>query len=104
LRGTIDEIVTDGKRKEALGIDGINLLAYRYDGDVEGLITSLLKSVKVPVIVAGSIDSYERVDRMKKLRVDGFTIGGAILDKKFVPSGSLSDQIKAVLKQTGKIK
>lgn len=103
LRGTIEEIVSDGKRKEALGIDGINLLAYRYDGDVEGLVRSLLKSVKIPVIVAGSIDSFERVRRMIQLEVDGFTIGGAILDRKFVPNGSLSEQVRAVLKETGEI-
>jgi len=103
LRGTIDEIVADGKRKEAMGIDGINLLAYRYDGDVEKLITSLMKSVRIPIIVAGSIDSYERVRRMVQLDVSGFTIGGAVLDKKFVPDGSLADQISAVLRETGEV-
>ncbi len=101
LRGTIDEIVADGRMKEALGIDGINLLAYRYDGEVEKLITSVLESLKIPVIVAGSIDSYERVRRMIRLKVDGFTIGGAILDRKFMPNRSLSDQIRAILKETG---
>ena len=101
LRGTIDEIVADGGKKQAMGIDGINLLAYRYDGDVEKLIKSLLASVKIPVIVAGSIDSFERVRKMKELRVDGFTIGGAILDKKFVPNGSVAEQVRAVLKETG---
>ena len=103
LRGSIEEIVADGKKKKAMGIDGINLLAYRYDGNVEELITSVQKAVKVPLIVAGSIDSFERVRHMKDLKVDGFTIGGAILDKKFVLNGSLSDQMRAVLKETGEI-
>jgi NAD(P)H-dependent flavin oxidoreductase YrpB (nitropropane dioxygenase family) len=103
LRGSIEEIVADGKKKKAMGIDGINLLAYRYDGNVEELITSVQKAVKVPLIVAGSIDSFERVRRMKDLKVDGFTIGGAILDKKFVLNGSSSDQMRAVLKETGEI-
>jgi hypothetical protein len=103
LRGSIEEIVADGEKKKAMGIDGINLLAYRYDGDVEKLITSVQKAVKVPLIVAGSIDSFERVRRMKDLKVDGFTIGGAILDKKFVSNGSLSDQMRAVLKETGEM-
>jgi hypothetical protein len=40
---------------------------------------------------------------MKDLKVDGITIGGAILDKKFVLNGSLSDQMRAVLKETGEI-
>jgi putative N-acetylmannosamine-6-phosphate epimerase len=104
LRGSIDEIIDDGRKKEAMGIDGINLLAYRYDGDVDKLTTTLLRSVKIPIIVAGSIDSYERVRRMIQLKVDGFTIGGAILDKKFVPNSSLADQVKAVLKETGEIR
>ena len=38
LRGTIESMVEDAKRIEGLGIAGINLLAYRYDGDVEKLI------------------------------------------------------------------
>ena len=37
LRGSIDEIVADTQRAAELGVDGINLLAYRYDGDVEEL-------------------------------------------------------------------
>ncbi|MEP6642837.1 MAG: 4-hydroxythreonine-4-phosphate dehydrogenase PdxA, partial [Gaiellales bacterium] len=32
LRGTIAEIAEDARRAESLGVDGINLLAYRYDG------------------------------------------------------------------------
>lgn len=104
LRGAIDEILADAKRKEALGIDGINLLGYRYDGDVEKLTSSLLRTVKIPVIVAGSIDSFDRVRKMIQLKVAGFTIGGAILDKKFVPNGSLAEQVKAVLKETGEIR
>ena len=38
LRGSIAEIAEDARRAEALGVDGINLLAYRYDGDVDALV------------------------------------------------------------------
>lgn len=99
LRGTIEEIVEDAKRVEKLGVPGINLLAYRYDGDVEKLIVSVQNAVKIPLIVAGSINSYERVRKMKELDIWAFTIGGAIFDKKFVPEGSYSDNIEAVLKE-----
>jgi NAD(P)H-dependent flavin oxidoreductase YrpB (nitropropane dioxygenase family) len=99
LRGTISEIVDDAKKVEKIGADGINLLAYRYDGDVKRLITSVKKAVRVPLIIAGSIDSYERVREMVNSGVWAFTIGGAVLDKKFVPQGTLSDQVKAVLKE-----
>jgi len=99
LRGTISDIVDDAKKVEKMGADGINLLAYRYDGDVKRLITSVKKGVRIPLIIAGSIDSYERVREMVDLGVWAFTIGGAVLEKKFVPCGTLSDQVKAVLKE-----
>ena len=43
LRGTIEEIADDARRAEALGVDGINLLAYRYDGDVEQLVEAVVR-------------------------------------------------------------
>jgi phosphoribosylformimino-5-aminoimidazole carboxamide ribonucleotide (ProFAR) isomerase len=100
LRGTVEEIVEDGRKVEKLGVDGINLLGYRYDGDVVKLIASVKKTVNIPLIVAGSINSFERVREMAKLDVWAFTIGAAILEKKFVPDGTLSDQIRSVLRET----
>ena len=57
LRGSIDEIVADTKRAAELGVDGINLLAYRYDGDVEALVRAVVGATDLPVICAGSVDS-----------------------------------------------
>ena len=98
LRGSIEEIVNDTKKVKEKGISGINLLAYRYNGDVEQLIEKV-SAVGLPMIVAGSIDSYERVRKMKDMNIWAFTIGGAIFDKKFVAQGSLTDNIDAVLKE-----
>ena len=98
LRGSIEEIVNDTKKVKKKGISGINLLAYRYNGDVEQLIEKV-SAVGLPMIVAGSIDSYERVRKMKDMNIWAFTIGGAIFDKKFVAQGSLTDNIDAVLKE-----
>src|SRR5215210_183379 len=61
LRGSIDEIVGDTERAAALGVDGINLLAYRYDGDVEELVRAVVAATDLPVICAGSVDSVERI-------------------------------------------
>lgn len=97
LRGSIVDIVNDTKKVKEKGIPGINLLAYRYNGDVELLIEKI-SAVGLPMIVAGSIDSYERVKKMKEMNIWAFTIGGAIFDKKFVSQRSLSDNINAVLK------
>ena len=101
LRGTIEEIVVDGRRVEASGADGINLLAYRYDGDVEGLVGALLEAVSIPVICAGSIDSAVRIVAMRRLGVWGFTIGTAVLDGAIVPGGTLADQLGRVLELAG---
>src|SRR5947209_18949371 len=49
LRGTIEEVAQDARRAEALGVDGINLLAYRYDGDVDALVEAVLEAVGIPV-------------------------------------------------------
>jgi len=98
LRGSIQEMVDDTKKVKEKGIPGINLLAYRYNGDIDKLMEKV-SAVALPMIVAGSIDSYERVNKMKELGVWAFTIGGAIFDKKFVSNGSLKDNINAVLKE-----
>jgi len=102
LRGTIEEITKDARRVEALGVNGIDLLGYRYDGDVERLIKSVQNAVKIPLIIAGSIESFEKVRKMAELGVWAFTIGSAVFDKKFVPNGTLSGQISAVLKEIEK--
>lgn len=97
LRGSIEDIVNDTRKVKEKGIPGINLLAYRYNGDVDLLIEKV-SHVGLPMIVAGSIDSYERVKKMKDVDIWAFTIGGAIFDKKFVSQGSLTDNINAILK------
>ena len=65
LRGSIAEIAEDARRAEALGVDGINLLAYRYDGDVDALVEAVVEATSLPVIAAGSVDSPERIRRSR---------------------------------------
>jgi len=98
LRGTIEEIVEDTKKVKEKKIQGINLLAYRYNGDIDKLMKKV-SEIGLPMIIAGSIDSFERVNKMKELDIWAFTIGSAIFDKKFVPNGTLKDNINAVLKE-----
>src|SRR3712207_2145851 len=84
LRGTLDEIVEDAKRAASLGVDGINLLAYRYDGDVEALVRAVVGATDLPVICAGSVDCVERIHALDACGAWGFTIGTAALDGKLV--------------------
>ena len=98
LRGSIQEIVGDAKRAEDLGVDGINLLAYRYVGDADQLMASVKSAVDTPIIVAGSVNSFERIRKVTELGMWGFTIGTAIFEKRFAPEGDLRKQITAVLR------
>ena len=99
LRGTLDEIVEDAKRTQKLGADGINLLAYRYDANVPDLIQKVAEAINIPLIVAGNVDSVERIRELKELGVWAFTIGGAIMERKFQVAGDEEQQIKAVLNE-----
>lgn len=106
LDGTIDEIVEDAKRIEAAGADGFDLLAYRYKYPerVDRLVRKLVSEIKVPIVSAGSINSFDRLQTTIDQKVWGFTIGGAFFEKKFVPEGSYRDNVAAVvdyLKRSG---
>ena len=101
LRGTIEEISEDARRVEALGVDGINLLAYRYDGDVPALMRVVSEKTSLPLICAGSVDSVARIEELASLGVWSFTVGTAALDGRFVPGGDLAAQLEAILAAAG---
>lgn len=84
------------------GVDGLDLLAYRYSGDVEALIAAVVQAVEVPVIAAGSIASEERIRIVAGLGVWGFTVGSAVFANEF-KSGepNLRGQIEAILAAAG---
>jgi hypothetical protein len=101
LRGSIDEIVADTERAAALGVDGINLLAYRYDGDVEELVRAVVAATDLPVICAGSVDSVDRIRALERCGAWAFTIGTAALDGALVDGAPLSGQLQAALEAAG---
>ncbi|MEA2144870.1 MAG: hypothetical protein QOG59_457 [Solirubrobacteraceae bacterium] len=97
LRGSIEEIAQDAARAQELGVDGLNLLAYRYDGDVDALVESVAKATSLPVIAAGSVDSAARIRALAERGVWAFTIGTAALDGALVPGAPLADQLRFIL-------
>lgn len=97
LEGSIQEIIDDAKLMEEKGVDGFDLLAYRYVEDAEKLAQQFIKAIKIPVVLAGSINSLERLDKIKEYNPWGFTIGSAFFDKIFVKGGSFKEQISRVL-------
>ncbi|MEM1990351.1 MAG: hypothetical protein QW782_06935 [Candidatus Bathyarchaeia archaeon] len=103
LEGEVEEMIEEAERFEKMGVDGINLLAYRYKGDPEKLMERIIKSVNIDVIIAGSIDGFERIRKVIEAGASLYTIGGAIFERKFVQGGSIADQIKAILEFEKKI-
>jgi phosphoribosylformimino-5-aminoimidazole carboxamide ribonucleotide (ProFAR) isomerase len=59
-----------------------------------------IDALEIPVIVAGSIGSLERIRRVVKAGASGFTVGTAVFDRAIAPSGSLEDQVLAVVNET----
>jgi hypothetical protein len=98
LRGTVESIAADAVRLTALdGVYGLDLLAYRFDGDVEAVVAATVAASQGPVIAAGSVDSPERIRTLARLGVWGFTIGGAIFEGKLPGGPGVADQVRAVL-------
>ena len=99
LRGSIEEITQSAVELAAMdGVGGLDLLAYRHDGDVERLVRSVVASVEVPVIAAGSVDSEEKIRTLADAGVWGFTVGSAIFEGKFAHHGaSTREQVETVL-------
>ncbi|HWC87498.1 MAG TPA: hypothetical protein VG388_13240 [Solirubrobacteraceae bacterium] len=97
LRGSVADLAADARRAEALGVDGINLLAYRYDGDVDELVDAVVGASALPVIAAGSVDSAERIRALDERGVWAFTIGTAALEGKLLPGAPLAGQLEYVL-------
>jgi hypothetical protein len=104
LRGTIEDIVIDTRSAAVLGVDGINLLAYRYDGDVDELVESVVQATGLPVIAAGSVDSVERIAALSERGIWGFTVGTAALDGKFAPGAPLAAQLEAILSAANSVR
>lgn len=96
MDGTVDEVVAHAKFLESKGVPGMDLLSYRFIGDARQLLTEVVKATNVPIVSAGSIDSYRRIAEVWMAGAWGFTIGSALFDKKFVPDGSFKDNTLAV--------
>ena len=94
LSGNIADIIAEAQSYAAQGVHGIDLLGYRYTGDAAQLNAKLVKNVSIPVCIAGSVNSYQRLDELKAAQPWAFTIGSAFFDNQF--SGSIAEQIDKV--------
>ena len=96
LDGKIEEIVAHACELESYGVHGLDLLTYRYKGEATQLLREVVDATNIPVVSAGSIASFERINDVWDAGAWGFTIGSAFFDKKFIPDGSFEDNMLAV--------
>lgn len=94
LEGTIEGMIREAKEYLAKGVYGIDLLGYRYTGDPFLLNKEFVANVNAPVCIAGSINSFERLNEIKTAAPWTFTIGGAFFENKF--EGTMEEQINNV--------
>lgn len=99
LGGSPDEVENDCRRFAEVGCAGADLLAYRAtEADPLDLVRAARRGMDGYLVVAGSIDSPERIRAVAEAGADGFTIGTAALEGAFSPSkGSLKSQLSDVL-------
>ena len=96
LDGSIEEIVAHANFLEAQGVQGMDLLAYRYVGDAYKLLKEVVRATHIPLVSAGSVESFQRIAEIWDTNAWGFTIGSAFFEEKFVPGGSFKDNMMAV--------
>lgn len=94
LEGDIEDMIAEARNYIERGAYGIDLLGYRFTGDAIALNEALVAGVDAPVCLAGSIDSYERLDEVRRAAPWAFTIGSAFFENKF--DGSFAEQVNKV--------
>lgn len=94
LEGSVEEMIAEANRYLEKGVFGFDLLGYRYTGDAEALNRTFVAQVDAPVCLAGSVNSYRRLDAVKEAAPWAFTIGGAFFENCF--GGTFAQQIDKV--------
>jgi len=105
LGGTASDVETDCRKAMASGCPGVDLLAYRAtDADPLDLIRAARRGLGENgyLIVAGSIDSPDRIKAVAAAGADAFTIGSAVFEDAFAHNvKGVREQCKAVLRAVG---
>ena len=99
LGGTPAQVEEDCRRFAARGCAGVDLLAYRA---TEAAPLDLVRAARAGtpgfLVVAGSIDSPERIRAVAQAGADAFTVGTAAFEGTFSPcKGALRSQLRDIL-------
>jgi hypothetical protein len=94
LKGSIESMIQQAETYLEKGVYGFDLLGYRYVGDPRELNLRLTANIPAPICIAGSINSFNRLDEIKAVAPWSFTIGGAFFENRF--GGTFLEQINKV--------
>lgn len=98
LKGTSEEIIANCADLESQGVNGLDLVAYRYvDGDPVELAKKVVAESKTDVIIAGSISSVDRIKVINEINPFAFTMGSALFDGLFVSGGDFRKNLESVI-------
>jgi hypothetical protein len=105
LGGSAAEVEAQSRAFAAKGCAGVDILAYRAtEAEPLDLVAACRRGFLDTgvVVVAGSVNSTERVAAVRAAGADAFTIGTAAIDGAYAPgAGPLAAQLKAVLADCG---
>lgn len=100
LGGKPDDIIKHCQSFMAKGCAGCDILAYRAtEADPIALVKAARTGLgKGYLVVAGSVNSIDRISEVAKAGADAFTIGSAVFDGSYAPhKGSILSQLEAVV-------
>jgi 4-hydroxythreonine-4-phosphate dehydrogenase len=98
LEGSVDEIAASARALTAQrGIHGVDLLAYRFAGNVPHLMDAVVAASFGPVVVAGSVDADERIHAVERSGAWAFTVGSAVFDHAFPAPPTAAAQVEHIL-------
>lgn len=83
LNGSPEAMIAEAQSYLKKGAYGIDLLGYRFVGDKAALNSAVVRSVNAPVCIAGSVNSFQRLDELKAAAPWAFTVGSAFFDGCF---------------------
>ena len=99
LEGTVDSMVEETVFLDSQGVHGVDLLAFRHKENPEKLAAEFISRSKVPVILAGSIDSFEKIEFVNNVNPWGYTMGSALFTQNFLPDGSFRQNLVKVVEK-----
>jgi hypothetical protein len=99
LDGTVASMLAEAEFLLSQGVDGVDLLAFRHRDNPEVLARDFISESKIPVVLAGSIDSYKRIEFVNQINPWAFTMGSALFNKNFLNGGDFRENLEQVIKK-----